>query len=145
MRAKRLSEQTFAFAEFLKKYRPDLKARPIEGEALVHGHCHHKSVVGMDGEKWLFSRLGLDYRVLDSGCCGMAGSFGFESKKYGISQRCGERVLLPSVREAKESALLVADGFSCREQVQQLAGKNVVHSAQVLWESLKSAAETVSK
>ena len=74
----------------------------------------------MKAEESLFKKIGLDYKMLDSGCCGMAGSFGFESDKYDLSVKVGERVLLPAVQEAEPSTLVVADGFSCREQIAQL-------------------------
>jgi Fe-S oxidoreductase len=86
----------------------------------------------MDAEESLLRRLGLDLEVLDAGCCGMAGSFGFEKDHYDISVRIGERALLPAVRRANTDTLIIADGFSCREQISQLAGRQALHLADVL-------------
>jgi Fe-S oxidoreductase len=77
--------------------------------------------------------MGIDLEVLDAGCCGMAGSFGFEKgEHYEVSIRCGERALLPAVRQAPREALILADGFSCREQIAQGGGRQALHLAQVL-------------
>jgi hypothetical protein len=76
--------------------------------------------------------LGLDVEVLDSGCCGMAGSFGFEADHYDLSVAVGERRLLPAVREAPEGAVIVGDGFSCKTQIAELTGRRALHTAQVL-------------
>lgn len=104
----------------------------LAGEALVHGHCHQQAVMGLDPEVDLLRALGLDVTVLDAGCCGMAGSFGFEPDKLEVSLACGERALLPAVRAADPSTLLVADGFSCREQIRQATGRRALHTAEVL-------------
>ncbi len=130
--AKRLSEQTFLLSEFLRQKADDYQPSPLNRPAVVHGHCHHHSIMGMRDEEEILSRLGLDYQLLDSGCCGMAGSFGFEKQHYEISVQCGERVLLPAVREADASMLIIADGFSCQEQIQQLTNRRALHLAQVL-------------
>jgi hypothetical protein len=96
----------------------------------------------MDDEAALFTRLGLDYQVLDSGCCGMAGAFGFEAgERYEVSSKLGERVLLPAVREADEETLIVADGFSCREQIAQGSERRALHLAQVLQMALREGPE----
>jgi Fe-S oxidoreductase len=86
----------------------------------------------MQADKKLYERLGLDYELPDSGCCGLAGSFGFEKDKYEISMQIGERALLPAVRQAAADTLIIADGFSCREQIAQATGREALHSAQVL-------------
>jgi Fe-S oxidoreductase len=86
----------------------------------------------MRGEETLLARLGVGYELLDSGCCGMAGAFGFEESHYDVSVACGERVLLPRVRETPPDALVIADGFSCREQIVQETGRRAVHLAEVL-------------
>jgi FAD/FMN-containing dehydrogenase/Fe-S oxidoreductase len=129
--AEQLRRQTFLLSEFLVQkanYRP---AR-IEKKALVHGHCHHKSVLKFDSEQELLKRTGLDFQILDSGCCGMAGSFGFEAHKYDVSVQIGERVLLPAVRKASPETLIIADGFSCFQQIEQLTGRRALHIAEVL-------------
>jgi FAD/FMN-containing dehydrogenase/Fe-S oxidoreductase len=129
--AEQLRRQTFLLSEFLVQqagYRPP----QIKGQALVHGHCHHKSVLKLDSEQELLKRTGLDFKVLDSGCCGMAGSFGFEPHKYDVSVQIGERVLLPAVRQASPETLIIADGFSCFQQIEQLTGRRALHIAEVL-------------
>jgi len=130
-RAERLKKQTFTLSEFLER-QDGFAAPPLERKALIHGHCHHKAVMRMKAEESIFKKIGLDYKMLDSGCCGMAGSFGFESDKYDLSVKVGERVLLPAVRNADPSTLLVADGFSCREQISQLTTRQALHTAEVL-------------
>ena len=88
--------------------------------------------MGFEAEEELLRRLGLDVEVLDSGCCGMAGSFGFESEHYDLSVAVGERRLLPAVRDAPDDAVLVADGFSCKTQIAELTNRRALHTAQVL-------------
>jgi Fe-S oxidoreductase len=129
--ARRLSKQSFLLSEFLAQcegYRPPRLRR----RALVHGHCHHKALMGMGAEEKVLTALGLDYQVLDSGCCGLAGSFGFEKDHYDVSMKIGERVLLPAVREAGPDVLVIADGFSCREQIEHGTGRRALHLAEVL-------------
>ena len=130
--ARRLRRQSFLFADFLRTHAPALPLRPLERKALVHLHCHHKSVLGVDGEHEWLRRLRLDVREPDTGCCGMAGSFGFEAARYEVSMRCAERALLPAVREAGADDLVLADGYSCREQIAQGTGRTALHLAQVL-------------
>ena len=86
----------------------------------------------MTGEEAVLSKLGLDYTVLDSGCCGMAGAFGFEKDHYEVSMKIGERVLLPAVRSAGKDTLIIADGFSCREQTVQTTDRRALHVAEVI-------------
>jgi len=94
----------------------------------------------MESDKDLFSRLGLDYELLDAGCCGMAGSFGFEAGHYDISLQVGELALLPAVRRASKETLIIADGFSCREQIRQATDREAIHSAQLVQMALGQAA-----
>jgi hypothetical protein len=86
----------------------------------------------MNCDHELLKKIGLDFEVLDSGCCGMAGAFGFEKEHYEVSIACGERVLLPRVRASMKDSLIVADSFSCREQIQQTTDRQALHLAQVL-------------
>jgi Fe-S oxidoreductase len=88
-------------------------------------------------EKTQMDKLGLRYEVLESGCCGMAGAFGYEADKYEISMACGERVLLPRIREANTETLILADGFSCREQIEQGTGRKTLHLAEAIQMALK--------
>jgi Fe-S oxidoreductase len=88
--------------------------------------------MGMDPEAALYERMGLDAELLDAGCCGLAGSFGFEAEHHDMSVAIGEHKLLPIVRDAPEETLLIADGFSCRTQVEQLTERRALHTAQVI-------------
>jgi FAD/FMN-containing dehydrogenase/Fe-S oxidoreductase len=137
--AKRLAKQTFLLSEFLERegYQPP----QLPAKALVHGHCHHKAVLGMGTETALLDKLGLAYQVLDSGCCGMAGSFGFEANHYDVSMLAAERVLLPAVRAADAETLIIADGFSCRQQIIQATGRQPLHVAEVLLMALRAQDE----
>jgi len=109
----------------------------LAAKAVVHLHCNHRAVMGKRADCDVYDQLGLDYELLDSGCCGMAGSFGFEPHKYVLSQKIGERVLLPAVRRTDAETLLIADGFSCREQVRQATGRMPLHLAQVLQRAIR--------
>ena len=130
--ANKLKEQTFLLSEFLQEKAKDWQPPKLESEALVQGHCHHKSLLRFDDENEVLKKVGLDYKLLASGCCGMAGSFGFESDKYDVSVDIGERVLLPAVRKASAETLIVADGFSCREQIAQETNRQALHLAEVM-------------
>jgi FAD/FMN-containing dehydrogenase/Fe-S oxidoreductase len=135
--ARKLSALAMTFAEFLEKYASNFSLPKFEGAALVQGHCHHKAVMRMRHEKSMMGKMGMRYEVLESGCCGMAGAFGYEADKYRVSMECGERVLLPRVREASRETQLVADGFSCREQIEQATGRKTFHLAEVVRAALK--------
>ena len=128
----RLSTQTLLLSELLEKKAPDFRFPSVARRALVQGHCQQKAVLTMEAEESVLRRLGLDLEILDAGCCGMAGSFGFEKNHYDISVKIGERALLPAVRRASAETLIVADGFSCREQISQLAGREALHLAEVI-------------
>jgi FAD/FMN-containing dehydrogenase/Fe-S oxidoreductase len=130
--AQRLRSQTFMFGEFLTRHAPDWNPPRLPHKAIVHGHCHHKSVLDFERDHAVLRAVGLDYRVLDSGCCGMAGGFGYERDHYAVSIACGERTLLPEVRDAEDDTLVIADGFSCREQIVQRTARTPLHTAQVL-------------
>jgi FAD/FMN-containing dehydrogenase/Fe-S oxidoreductase len=138
--AQKLKSQTLLLSEFLEHRAANSRLPQLNSRALVQGHCHHKSVLRFDAEHSVLKKLGLDAQVLNSGCCGMAGSFGFESDKYGVSVAVGERRLLPAVREAEDSTVIVADGFSCREQISQLTDREALHLAEVIQLANKSGA-----
>jgi Fe-S oxidoreductase len=131
-RAERLRQQTFLLSEFLQKKAPGYAPSKLHAKILLHGHCHHKALMKMSDEESLLRRTGAQVQSPDSGCCGMAGPFGFERDKYAIAQAIGERVLLPAVRSAPADTLIVADGFSCREQIRQSTGRAAMHLADVL-------------
>lgn len=139
--AQRLSKQTFTLAEFLERHAPDYKPPKLLRRALVHGHCHQKSVLKFDRDQELLKKIGLELEVPDSGCCGMAGAFGFEKDHYEVSIACGERVLLPAVRKSAHDTLIIADGFSCREQIRQTTDRHALHLAEVIQMALHDDAQ----
>jgi Fe-S oxidoreductase len=131
--AKRLKKQTFLLSEFLNKHAPDYPDKQLDQHAIVHGHCHHRAVMKMTDEEAVLKRALPNYKLLDSGCCGMAGAFGFEEgDHYNVSIKCGERVLLPEVRKADHEMLIVTNGFSCHEQIVQQTGRRAMHLAELL-------------
>ncbi len=128
--AKRLSQQTVLLSEFIRQH--DAPVPRLQRTAIVHGHCHHAAVMKLDAETEVLDRMGLAYQLLDSGCCGMAGSFGFEREHYDVSMKVGERVLLPAVRSAAKDTIVLADGFSCRTQIADATPRRALHLADVL-------------
>jgi FAD/FMN-containing dehydrogenase/Fe-S oxidoreductase len=127
-----LARHVRTLAEFLREaaYEPPQLRR----RAVVHGHCHQKADLGLDAEGWLYDAVGLDWRELDAGCCGLAGAFGFEAgRKNQLSVRIGERRLLPAIRGAADRTLIIGDGFSCRTQIAHLQQRRrALHTAEVL-------------
>jgi len=136
--AKRLSRQSFLLAEFLGKQVPGYRPPRLRRRVMLHGHCHHKAIGAIEDEQALLEAAGAEVESLDAGCCGMAGSFGFEADHYDVSMKVGELVLLPAVRRAPDDTLIVADGFSCREQVAQATGRRAVHLAHALHAAMRS-------
>jgi FAD/FMN-containing dehydrogenase/Fe-S oxidoreductase len=130
--ARRLGLQTLTLPEFLLDHLTDYQPPKLHRKAIVHLHCHHKAVLGSDQELELLKRMGLDVEAPDFGCCGLAGSFGFEREHYELSMRVGERRLLPAVREAPADTLIVGDGFSCKTQIEHATSRRALHVAQVL-------------
>ena len=131
--ARRLSQTVYTLGEFLENEADDYKPPSLNRTALVHGHCHHKSIMGADSEKDLLRQMGLDFDdFVPASCCGMAGAFGFEAEHYDVSIQAGEHKLLPEVREAASDTLIIADGFSCREQIKQTTDRRALHLAEVL-------------
>jgi FAD/FMN-containing dehydrogenase/Fe-S oxidoreductase len=141
--ARRLAENTFTLSEFLEKKVPGYQPPEVRRQAIVQGHCHHKAVMRIKEENSLMDKMQLDHRLLESGCCGMAGAFGYEADKYQVSVACGERVLLPEVRKAPISSIIVADGFSCKEQIAQETGRHALHLAEVMKLGLEDQKEPV--
>jgi Fe-S oxidoreductase len=140
-RAQALSRQTFLLSEFLETHAPDFPLPRFDRHALVHGHCHQKSIMKMTSEESLLRRLGVEVHSPAPGCCGMAGAFGFERGKYDISMAIGELELLPAVRHAPADWLVIADGFSCREQIAQGTNRHALHVAEVLQMALAGSAD----
>jgi len=139
-RAQKLARQTFLLSEFLDRQSANSPLPRFERKALLHGHCHHKSIMKMTAEESLLRRVGIDFQSPAPGCCGMAGSFGFErdNDKYELSMAIGELELLPAVRKAPADWLIIADGFSCREQIAQGTHRHALHLAEVLQMALES-------
>jgi Fe-S oxidoreductase len=138
-RADRLRRQSYLLSEFLEQRVPGYQPPPLPQKVLLQGHCHHKAIMKTTDEETLLRKMGADLRSVDSGCCGMAGPFGFEKGKYAVSQAIGERVLLPAVRKAEPDTLIISDGFSCREQILQGTGREALHLAEVLQRALETA------
>ncbi len=136
-RAAKLRDQTLLLSEFLVKHAPDYRPPQIDQKIIVHGHCHHHATMSMKDEMQILRATGAEVQLLDSGCCGMAGPFGFEEDKYEISQTLGERVLLPAVRDNKE-AIIISDGFSCQEQITQNTTARPRHLAEVFAQTNQS-------
>lgn len=129
-KAKLLSTNTYLLGDFLHEhgYLPP----PLDCEVLVHSHCHQKSLFGTKGDVALLAAMGAKAKFIDSGCCGMAGSFGFSPKHIEISKAVGELILLPAIRQADVETIILTNGFSCREQIEQETGRKVMHLAELL-------------
>ena len=136
-RAQALSRQTFLLSEFLEARAPNFPLPRLNRQAILHGHCHQKSLMKMTAEESILRRIGIDFHSPAPGCCGMAGSFGFEPDKYDVSMAISELELLPAVRQAPADWLIIANGFSCREQITQGAGRRALHLAEVLQLALR--------
>ncbi|MGH9599088.1 MAG: FAD-binding oxidoreductase, partial [Terracidiphilus sp.] len=133
-RARRLSGQVWLLADWLAANAPGAFAGRLEGaRVLVHGHCHHKAVFGgMASEVAVLREAGATVEPIEAGCCGMAGPFGFEAEKFEVSKAIANDGLLPAVASAGPMTIIVADGFSCREQIAQLGRREAMHFAEVL-------------
>ena len=132
-----LSKNSFLFEEFLSSEaeagRLNLKLKPIAAAALLHGHCHQKAFGAMGAvERVLRLVPDLEVKIIESSCCGMAGSFGYDASTIGVSLKMGELSLLPAVRKAPADAFIVADGTSCRHQIHDGASRDALHVARVL-------------
>lgn len=139
--AARLSKQVFTLYEYLQlvNYEPPRLRRRV----LVHEHCHQKAILNPTRESELLERMGVELEVLDSGCCGMAGSFGYEKgERYDVSVGAAERVLLPAVRKASHDTLIMTNGFSCRGQIEQGSDRKALHLAQIIQLALRNGGRT---
>jgi len=132
--AKRLSAQTFLFSDFVVREPYDWPR--LDAEVVVHGHCHQKALFGMQGDTALLERLGVKWKLLDTGCCGMAGSFGFNAEHHALSEKIGEDKLFPAIRGAAAQTIVLTNGFSCREQIVQGTGRSALHIAQLAQRAL---------
>jgi Fe-S oxidoreductase len=131
-RAERLAHQAMFLTEFLDRDAAHEELGRVSGEALVQLHCHHHAVLAPEAERHVLGRIGVDFEIMKSGCCGMAGAFGFEKEKYDLSMTAAERRLLPAVRNASIETMILANGFSCREQIEQGTGRQTKHIAELL-------------
>jgi len=140
-RAARLRSQTYLLSEFLERRVPDYVPPQLGGKVLLHGHCHHKAVMKWSDEESLLRKMGADLQSIDSGCCGMAGPFGYDKDKFAMSQAIGERVLLPAVRDTDADTRIISDGFSCREQIFQATGRRAIHLADAIELAMRRRAD----
>ncbi|GAA4505657.1 FAD-binding and (Fe-S)-binding domain-containing protein [Brevibacterium yomogidense] len=140
--ATRLAQQTYLVSEFLERqnYQPPMIPEFDGTKALVQMHCHHRAVLGTDADRALLTRLGFDLEILDGGCCGLAGSFGFKAgEKYDVSVRAAERAIMPRIRAADDDTVIVADGFSCTQQIQHLSTREPQHIIQLLHHAVQQS------
>jgi len=130
--AKRMQKNCYHWTEFFEKQKIELPK--LHGDAIVWGHCHHKATGGMEPEmKVLKETMGLDAREVKGGCCGLAGAWGFEPGKYDLSMKCGEIGVLPAVRGADPTTLIIANGFSCKTQIAESnVGRHALHVGEVM-------------
>jgi Fe-S oxidoreductase len=140
-RTESLQRHAMLFEQFLAAEadvgRLELKLKPVAGKALLHGHCHQKAFGAMGAvERTLRMIPGLEVSTVESSCCGMAGSFGYEAEHYQLSMKMAEADLLPAVRKAGGDTLVVADGTSCRHQIAHGAQRDALHVARVLERAL---------
>ena len=134
VRAGRLREQVWLLADWLAAEAPDFATGRLQGaNILIHGHCHHKAVFGGPRKEIaLLRQAGAKVELIEAGCCGMAGPFGFEADKFEVSKTIANQGLLPALEAAGPMTIVVADGFSCREQIAQLGHRQALHFAEVL-------------
>jgi len=134
LRAQRMSKQVWLLADWLAARAPEWVTGRLEGaQVILHGHCHHKAVFGGPvNEIALLKKAGAAVKLINSSCCGMAGPFGFEADKFEVSKAIANLGLLPAVNSAAPATIIVADGFSCREQINQLSDREGMHFAEVL-------------
>jgi Fe-S oxidoreductase len=136
-RAQSLKQQSYLLSEFVDEHLSELDL-PLTGDgrkALIQVHCHEHAVLNPEVEERVLRRMGFEPVVMPTGCCGMAGSFGFEAEKYYWSVKIAEHALLPHLR-ASPDGVMIANGFSCREQIEQLSGRETKHIADVVAESM---------
>jgi FAD/FMN-containing dehydrogenase/Fe-S oxidoreductase len=129
-----LRDSVWLLADFLAERAPEFAKGRLAGKRVaVHGHCHHKAVFGgPKNEVALLRQAGAQVEMIESGCCGMAGPFGFEAEKFEVSKAIANQQLMPAVDRAGAETIIVADGFSCREQIEQLGNRQARHFAEVL-------------
>jgi FAD/FMN-containing dehydrogenase/Fe-S oxidoreductase len=138
--AKKVAGNSFLLEEFVAREQAQgrlaINSNGNGKKVLLHGHCHQKALVGTAPTIAMLKAAGYEVSEVDSGCCGMAGSFGFEKEHYDLSTKIGNRRLAPAVKAAKDDVEIVAPGISCRQQIDHLAGRKAKHPAELLWEGL---------
>lgn len=135
--SQKLQERVFGFAEFVAPLVPKAPTVATSQKAVIHGHCHQRALGGMKGEKLLIDSLQAPVSILDSGCCGMAGSFGYENRHYALSMQIAEKGLWPLLRKQSRDTLVLADGYSCQTQIKEGIGIQAMHTAEWLNNFLK--------
>jgi Fe-S oxidoreductase len=134
---KKIASRAMLIGEFLAREKPDLKLNPLAATAHVHGHCHQKSFGAFPDALAMLQRIpDLNVQPITSSCCGMAGSFGYQAETQSESRAMAEASLLPAIRKAGAEEIIVADGTSCRHQIQDLSGRKAIHSVQLLARAL---------
>lgn len=137
-KAETIAANTYLWEQFLDLELTDSSVNLGNGKpVLIHGHCHTKSLIGNDPLVHTFRKLGFEPKALETGCCGMAGSFGYEKDKYDVSMQVGEQVLFPALRNSPEDSVICAPGFSCRHQISDGVQKKAKHPAVIMAEALK--------
>ena len=140
----RLHDQTVTLSELLLDHTPGWSPRRVPGDAhaLAQVHCHQHAITGWDKDQELLAASGVSVERLDSGCCGLAGNFGFERGHLDVSRACAEQVLLPALRAADPNTVMLADGFSCRTQIHELSDRDGIHLAELLASVLDSDSDS---
>jgi len=143
--ARKVAENSFLFEEFIireqKEKRLMLPSNSGGKKVLLHGHCHQKALVGTAPTTAMLKAVGYEVSEVDSGCCGMAGSFGFEKEHYDLSTKIANRRLVPAVNATAREITIVAPGISCRQQIEHLTGRKAKHPAELIWEGLNRRTE----
>ena len=134
----RLTELTFLLAEFMERQK--LEPPPLAGKVIFQAHCHERAVLNSAAGRSVLARMGMQIEEPQTGCCGMAGSFGFEKSKYDISLKIVEQGLLPAIKKQDLRTYIVADGFSCRTQIMDVSGRKALHSADIIHLALRKQA-----
>jgi Fe-S oxidoreductase len=131
---RRIAGHTLTLSELLTEHSPGWEPPPLQRQVIAQAHCHQHAVMGWDADLRLLEAAGAGTELLESGCCGLAGNFGFESGHAQVSEACAERVLLPRLRDAAADTVVLADGFSCRTQIHELdsGGREAMHLAELL-------------
>jgi Fe-S oxidoreductase len=136
-RATKLAANVFTLAEWLE--RTGFEAPHRRGRAMLHGHCHQKALWGTGAEAKLLAKMGMEIATPDTGCCGMAGSFGFHPERVALSMRIGEHALFPAVRAAGDDEIIVSNAYSCREQFVAGTGRAPTHLATLVRDAMRAS------